>query len=655
MSAATQVPSSMGASAEPWPRSQWYNAEWNDHTYMGGRGNDQWRWSNWAWSGGTWSETGCERHTDTINSPDGSTSTASSRTGDDFIRYDDTGRTGTGQDDAGWRSHREDPSDRWGDHGVCRWDSLCIGNWWNTVVAYGKEGTLREVWRNPVGDDDIRALTDTRYLTRGIRTLHRSFHCRNRHEQWVQGTTTTTPASRANTPSETRQLLTVTVIGLSGIIAEIECDDCVTVEGLKQCIETVSGVPIMKQSLVRGEDLMWQMNYQLRDWANGATTMDVTMLQYSDDVARVLEAMRNPICSWNDHFKIAMDIKEAVLVAVHNHGDWLQHASEALRADKEIVVMAVMGHYRALQYADVTLQHDMDVLFAAVGPDSRALEYVPQEKRSDKNLILYALQHCDHAIVQASETLRADNDVIIQTISTMFSYDICLGRDTLLRVMDKRKLDDKEVALAAVRGDGRCLSCLTWRMKDDKDVVMAAARTRGTALACASKRMRAERSVVLEAVRESGYALRFATSELQADREVVTKAVLNYGLAVCFASAELRNDIVIGLLAVRQRPMALRFLGPDMQNNKDVVFASVKQDIGCIKYASAEIRQLFNLYVYHNTRLRTQISRDPKERWGSWWRRKSKYTWKDDDSDNEGTQSKFYTNSPVYPCPHCFR
>lgn len=61
--------------------------------------------------------------------------------------------------------------------------------------------------------------------------------------------------------------------------------------------------------------------------------------------------------------------KEEVLEAVKSNGFALQHASDALKADRELVLEVVRKHGRALKWASNKLKNDPEVVLEAVKQD----------------------------------------------------------------------------------------------------------------------------------------------------------------------------------------------------------------------------------------------------------------------------------------------
>ncbi len=75
--------------------------------------------------------------------------------------------------------------------------------------------------------------------------------------------------------------------------------------------------------------------------------------------------------------------KEDTLLVVSEHGLYLNHVLEELKADRDIVLAAVNNNGYSLRYASQSLRADSDIVLAAVKQQSFALEYASEELKSD--------------------------------------------------------------------------------------------------------------------------------------------------------------------------------------------------------------------------------------------------------------------------------
>ena len=102
-----------------------------------------------------------------------------------------------------------------------------------------------------------------------------------------------------------------------------------------------------------------------------------------------------------------------MLAAVAVDGRALEHASEALKADKEVVLAAVAQWHGALQHASEALKADREVVLAAVAQDGDALKHASEALKADREVVLAAMTQDGNALQHASEDLRADGDAVL--------------------------------------------------------------------------------------------------------------------------------------------------------------------------------------------------------------------------------------------------
>eukprot|EP00526_Cylindrotheca_closterium_P022101 CAMPEP_0113613474 /NCGR_PEP_ID=MMETSP0017_2-20120614/6657_1 /TAXON_ID=2856 /ORGANISM="Cylindrotheca closterium" /LENGTH=116 /DNA_ID=CAMNT_0000522587 /DNA_START=105 /DNA_END=451 /DNA_ORIENTATION=- /assembly_acc=CAM_ASM_000147 len=93
---------------------------------------------------------------------------------------------------------------------------------------------------------------------------------------------------------------------------------------------------------------------------------------------------------------------------------------------------------------------------------------------------------------EAPEELQADKDVVIAMVSMHGSF------------IPNSFKDDPEVALAAVRNNGRSLEHVNPSFQDDKEIVKVAVQRVGSAISFASDRLKSDREIALLAVKNNG-------------------------------------------------------------------------------------------------------------------------------------------------------
>ncbi len=78
------------------------------------------------------------------------------------------------------------------------------------------------------------------------------------------------------------------------------------------------------------------------------------------------------------------------------------------------------------------------------------------------------------------------------------------------------------------------------------------------------------REILLAAAKGNGMLLGYASIQYRNDPEIVGAAVGQWGEALQYASNELKNDLTIVTKAVKQEPVSVRFAGAELQNNKEI-------------------------------------------------------------------------------------
>jgi hypothetical protein len=256
-----------------------------------------------------------------------------------------------------------------------------------------------------------------------------------------------------------------------------------------------------------------------------------------------------PYVTKSKHDAMMREYTEAQLLRLFKKlSRWLRHRS----------VFPLPSEFpRAELDEDILHKH---AVLAAVKDDAEALEHASDRMKDDKDVVLAA-----SSLDYASDRLRNDKDAVLAAVKI---YGL-----TLEWVSDRMK-DDTDAVLAAVKQDGAALEHASARLQDDKDFVLAAVKQSDSyALNYASDRLKNDKEVVLAAVKNnalrSGWALKYASDRLENDKEVVLAAVKNYGTALQWASDRLKNDPDVVLAAVKNNEWALQYASARLQDDPD--------------------------------------------------------------------------------------
>lgn len=120
-----------------------------------------------------------------------------------------------------------------------------------------------------------------------------------------------------------------------------------------------------------------------------------------------------------------------------------------------------------------------------------------------------------------------------------------LSRGFNLKNLDKALRADKELVMAAVKGDGKNLYWASKALRDDKEIAINAIKYGYNAYAFeyVSDRLKSDRDVALAAVEYSAFNMRLVGDELKHDADLIRDAcIANYDLVKYCDIAELRLD-----------------------------------------------------------------------------------------------------------------
>jgi CxxC motif-containing protein len=198
-----------------------------------------------------------------------------------------------------------------------------------------------------------------------------------------------------------------------------------------------------------------------------------------------------------------------------------------------------------------------------------------------------------------SSTLQFANNYEIVLKALQFTSEEIKNDNDNDKVLDdvKRNIlalknapDNKKIALAAVKQNGKSLKYASKRLKEDIKIVSAAVSKCGLSLKYASKELQNNREIVLAAVSKYGLSLKYASKELQNNRKIVLAAVKINGLALEYVSKQLKNDKDIVFESVKQNGLALQYVNGELNNDIDIVSEAINSFGFALEYASNELQ-----------------------------------------------------------------
>lgn len=118
-------------------------------------------------------------------------------------------------------------------------------------------------------------------------------------------------------------------------------------------------------------------------------------------------------------------------------------------------------------------------------------------------------------------------------------------------------------------------TCLN-NLLSQKKYVLPAVMINGDILRKVDERFRDDKDVVLAAVSMDGYVLEYASKNLQADYDVVLTAVKSWGRALQYANEKLIDNQIIVEAAINEDPLAIVYAGKKYKKNKEYVLNALE-------------------------------------------------------------------------------
>ena len=162
-------------------------------------------------------------------------------------------------------------------------------------------------------------------------------------------------------------------------------------------------------------------------------------------------------------------------------------------------------------------RNDRDCVLEAVRQNWSCLWSVAEEFRHDREIVRAAVQGSPYALGEVGDEFRRDREIVLLAIETKPEWSFGPFQ---MASEDLKK--DPEVVLAAVSGDGQCLSCMDKRFRCDRTIVLAGVQTYGQGLRYASGGLQSDREIVLAAVKKDTMAWQYASKTLGEDPHILS-------------------------------------------------------------------------------------------------------------------------------------
>jgi hypothetical protein len=183
--------------------------------------------------------------------------------------------------------------------------------------------------------------------------------------------------------------------------------------------------------------------------------------------------------------KIDWDDKEQVLKEVAQFGYALNAVSERLRDDFDVVKVAIRESPDVFTFASQRLKSDKRFVEYAIKLSPANLQYVSDDLKNDEDIVFLAVDKDSSTFKFASEEKKKD----LAFISKLFREAKSNSIVNILSYIPKELLDNKELALLAVKRSGIVLKYFTASIQDDPDVFDTALKSTKDAFQYGSKRL----------------------------------------------------------------------------------------------------------------------------------------------------------------------
>ena len=337
-------------------------------------------------------------------------------------------------------------------------------------------------------------------------------------------------------------------------------EDCVYDELINDYIETPGEEPPCPINLQRGINELktlrrissctaWKLPQCLNDYvANFLLTVTEHTPEAGQAVATILKAGN---CDWRVHrtFKsLPSDMQthdHVIMVALENNGGMLieEDRTGFFRANKRYVMQAIRSHTIWFRYACPTIYSDKEVILCYLG-----------------------------SLVRNKEFNRSgDVTWILSKVAPPF-------------------LQDRDIAVAAVKADGTSLKRFSDAVQNDRLLVLIAVTSSALALRDVLPKFRQDRDIVSSAVQKYPTALQFADTHLRRDRHIVEEAIKKDGTTLQFADEVLKDDLMLAIQAIGQNPRAYHHISDRLKRSYILVQLAATKCPQVLRSAPLEVR-----------------------------------------------------------------
>ena len=328
-------------------------------------------------------------------------------------------------------------------------------------------------------------------------------------------------------------------------------DDCIEIPGEEPpCpTELKSALDELKTLSRISHCTAWKLPQCVNEYvANFLLTVTEHTPEAGQAVATILQAGN---CDWEVHraFKSLPSEMQThdhvIMVALENKGGMLieEDRTGFFRANKRYVMQAIRSHTIWFRYACPTMYSDKEVILCYLGSLVRNTEF----NRSE------------------------DVTWILSKVPLPF-------------------LQDRDIAMAAVKADGTSLKLFSDDLQDDRVLALIAVNSSALALRDVLPKFRKDIGIVLAAVQKYPTALQFAATHLRSDRHIVEEAIKKDGTTLQFADEVLKDDLMLAIQAIGQNPRAYHHISDGLKRSHTLVQLAATKCPQVLRTAPLEVR-----------------------------------------------------------------
>jgi len=346
-----------------------------------------------------------------------------------------------------------------------------------------------------------------------------------------------------------------------------------------------------------------------------------------------------------DYVKEFNGDREIVLNFIKHDGSNLRYINESLKSDKELTSIAldkIDNQFLKNIEIDQSLLKDVEIVKKLITLDSDYLEKASDELRANKDIVDIACKKSTNSIRFASEDIRNDKEFINKYVSEKNPYAFQYVGDKLkddlefvkpivenfghnIQFVSDRLKNNVELAKSAVENDYNVFNKINEELRDNKELCLTYLNKSSNHFPAMGVSVRSDMDVVKLAIKDNPNNIKFAEPSIYDNREKIEELMKVNNDVYCSLSWEsklkdddelgfshykkclenkesiylnrldtfnslLRDDKEFVLEAVQKNPLNLNHVSDRLKEDRDIVFEAMKQDPSVFKFASHTIK-----------------------------------------------------------------